>query len=115
MENDFQNEMVPQSNQPLPSNYPNGNSPFPPGLTPEMVELLKAKARQDAIQQALEQRAAQMQVPPGAPERIIYLRRNLTIAELGLILLLSCGLVTATQAVWNFASNHLPQIEIKVK
>lgn len=55
-----------------------------------------------------------IQVPQTQPQ-IVYVRRNLTVAELGLLILLSCGLVTGVQASWNFLSNNLPSIEIKAK
>lgn len=88
-----------------------------PELTPEILAALKARAKQDAIQQVMEQRMAapapvpQSQVPP----RVVYVRRNLTVAELILIFALACGSVLGIQAGWNFASNLLPSIEIKVK
>jgi hypothetical protein len=88
-----------------------------PELTPEILASLKARAKQDAIQQVLEQRMAapapvtQSQAPP----KVVYVRRNLTVAELILIFALSCGSVLGIQAVWNFASTVLPSIEIKVK
>jgi hypothetical protein len=96
----------------------------PPKLSAEQVEMLKAIAREHAIAQAnaepLPQRLVapppsfQPPVPQPKPE-IIYLRRNLTVAELLLILLLSCGLVTGVQALWGLGSRILPQVEIRVK
>jgi len=47
--------------------------------------------------------------------RVIYVRRNLTVAEVLLVLLLSCGIVTGIQWTWNTLSNVLPKIEIKVR
>ena len=60
---------------------------------------------------------------PRAPEpdydysapKIIYVPRNLTVAEILLICVLSCTVVGGIQAVWGFASKHLPQIEVRVK
>jgi hypothetical protein len=105
-------EQIPASNvsqpQPAVPGAPYGINQ----LTPEMLDALKAQARQNAIKQVIEERAASYQAP--APQ-VVYLRRNLTVAELGLILLLSCGIVTGIQAAWNFGSNLLPRIEIKVK
>jgi hypothetical protein len=46
---------------------------------------------------------------------VVYVRRNLTVAELILIVALSCGIVTVVQAGWNFVSSSLPRVEIKVK
>ena len=93
-----------------------------PEITPEYFEALKAKARQDAIRQVMEQRAQQAQLQqqqqvataPAQPE-VIYVRRNLTVAELILVFALSCGLVVGLQTGWSFASNLLPKIEIRVK
>ena len=89
-----------------------------PRLTPEQVEALKAIARERAVQATMGQMAnAPVQVPQPSrvPPNVIYVRRNLTVAELLLLLLLSCGLVTGTQFLWNTASRILPQIEVKVK
>lgn len=98
----------------------------PPKLSAEQVEMLKAIARERAIAQATAEPMQQPQrlvspppsfqppTPQPQPE-IIYLRRNLTVAELLLVLLLSCGLVTGVQALWGFGSRILPQVEIKVK
>ena len=80
-------------------------------ITPEQLEAMKARARELAIQQTIAQQAAVQQQQP----RIIYLRRNLTVAEVLLVLLLSCGIVTGIQWTWNALSNVLPKIEIKVR
>jgi len=73
-------------------------------LTPENLEQLKAQARMQAMQ------ATRVQVPP--PGRIVYVRRNLTVAELIVVFLISCGLVLGVQGTWHLASN-LPRIEVK--
>lgn len=105
-------EQIPASSVPQPQ-APGPGSPYEMNrLTPEMLEALKAQARQSAIKQVFEERAASYQAPT---PQVVYLRRNLTVAELGLILLISCGIVTGVQAAWNFSSNLLPRIEIKVK
>ena len=116
-------EGVPQSQEPVtwvsPVEQP---AQFQqPEITPEYFEALKAKARQDAIRQVMEQRAqhAQLQqqqvaVAPVQP-KVVYVRRNLTVAEVILVFALSCGLVVGFQAGWSFASNLLPKIEIRVK
>lgn len=99
----------------------------PMKLSAEQIEMLKAVARERAIAQAsVEQPAQPLQnqrlaapppsmVPPQPQPQIIYLRRNFTVAEILLVLLLSCGLVAGTQALWGLGSRILPQIEIKVK
>jgi hypothetical protein len=86
-------------------------------ISAQDLELLKARARELAIQQTLLQQQQQQVIPqaPAQTPRIIYVRRNFTVAELLLILLLSCGLVTAAQAIWGFASSALPKVEIKIK
>lgn len=110
-------EQIPSS---VPPEFQN-----PPKLSAEQIEMLKAVARERAIAQTISEQqqpqrlvtpppSFQPPVPQPKPE-IIYLRRNLTVAELLLVLLLSCGLVTGVQALWNLGSRILPQIEIKVK
>lgn len=111
--NVWENVLFVMEEQVPPSSAPQAPSSLPGQITPEMLEIFKAQARQNAIQQVLEERAAPYQVP--APPQIVYLRRNLTVAELGLILLLACGIVTGVQAAWNLGVNLLPRIEIKVK
>jgi len=49
-------------------------------------------------------------VPP--PGRVVYVRRNLTVAELIVVFLISCGLVLGVQGTWHLA-NNLPRIEVK--
>lgn len=115
------------------STPPQQEQTIPGGLTPEVLEALKARAREEAIRMTMLQKQvpqqevtdrpiAQATVPPSQPiqfpqaePRYIYVRRNLTVAELGLVLLLACGLVTGIQAGWNFVSNRLPTIEIKAR
>ncbi|MBW2466419.1 MAG: hypothetical protein JRF02_03885 [Deltaproteobacteria bacterium] len=95
-------------------------------ITPEQLEMFKQQAKEMAVAQFM----GQQQSPKGdtnvsnsrVPEQnkeispgVIYVRRNLTVAELLLILLISCGIVTGIQTGWNFISTTLPRIEIKVK
>lgn len=107
-------EQIPVSQQPEQSLEPPQSIPVPGYISPQQLEEMKARAREMAFQQTLAQQAAMQQVPQQQP-RVVYVRRNLTVAELALILLLSCGLVTAVQAGWHFASNVLPRLEIKMK
>ena len=72
---------------------------------------MKARARDLAIQQTLAQNAP---VSPPQPQ-VIYVRRNLTLAEIVIILLLSCGLVTGVQFTWNVVNDFLPRLEINIK
>jgi len=80
-------------------------------ITSEQLEEMKARAREMAIQQTLAQQASTPQVQP----QVIYVRRNLTVAELLLVFLISCGIVTGIQWTWNLGANLLPRIEIKVR
>lgn len=103
------------------------------------IESLKRQARELAIHQTLAQNQYQMQQTPpqrsasqlptlpnfapqpvqqfvqeSAPE-IIYVRRNLTIAEMIVVFAISLILVSGGQFVFSALSNHLPRLEIKVK
>lgn len=104
-----------------------------PGITPEILEQMKARAREEAIrmtilqQQAAAQEKTEYQIPdPVAPAsrlvpqslfepQVVYVRRNLTVAELIVVIMIACGLVTGIQFGWNLVSNHLPRIEIKAR
>jgi hypothetical protein len=95
-----------------------------PRITPDQLEQLKAIARERAIQATFEQQAQtqlasiQPQVPPSylpPNQQVVYVRRNLTVAELILVFALACGVVTGLQAGFNVAANWLPRLEIKVK
>ena len=84
-------------------------------ITPEQLAELKARARELAIQQTIAQQAAVQQQQQVQPPQVIYLRRNLTVAEVLLVLLLSCGIVTGIQWTWNALSNVLPRVEIRMR
>jgi hypothetical protein len=96
-------------------------SNFPPaqqGITPEQLEQLKARAREAAIMQTYQQQVAPSAVAasPGPPQQqVVYVKRQLTVAEIILMLVLSCGIVFGIQLAVNFAVNTLPRIEIKMK
>ena len=90
---------------------PPSQPPINPQITPEQLEQMKARARELAIQQTLAQKAP---ISPPQPQ-VIYVRRNLTIAEIIIILALSCGLVTGVQFTWNVVNDFLPRLEINVK
>ena len=93
-----------EENQVSASTPPQGLPTIENYITPENLEQLKAQARMQAMQ------AARVQVP--SPGRVIYVRRNLTVAELIVVFLISCGLVLGIQGTWHFV-NNLPRIEIK--
>ena len=90
---------------------PPSQPPINPQITPEQLEEMKVRARNLAIQQTLAQKQP---ISPPKPQ-VIYVRRNLTIAEIVVILLLSCGLVTGIQFTWNIVNNFLPRLEINIK
>ena len=101
-------------------------APTPVQITPEQLAEMKVRAKELAIQQTFAQQQAQFatQQQPfqsqGFPltavkPQIVYVRRNLTVAELIIVLVMACGLVTAAQVIWNSASTTLPRIEIKIK
>jgi hypothetical protein len=92
------------------SQIPQQSMPIPGTITPEQLEMMKARAREAAMRTTMEQRQQQM-----APPQIVYVRRNPTVAELILVLFISCSLVTVVQIGWEFAAKTLPRIEIKVK
>jgi hypothetical protein len=111
----------------IPSSIP--PQQFPGQITPETLEQMKQQARELAVAQyfAQQQQPQKKQVyqisepiteqiaSPFEQPKVIYVRRNLTIAELLLILCISTGLVTGIQFAWKFASENLPRIEIRVK
>ena len=125
-------EQIPASQAPEPTQR----------ITPEELEAMKAFAREQAIRMTYQQQPLVPQPPvsnlPYQPKpipdlkqqlsgpegylrvetlepRIVYIRRNLTVAEILLICVLSCTIVGGIQMVWGFASKHLPQIEVRVK
>jgi hypothetical protein len=80
-------------------------------ITPEQLAELKARAREAAIRQTLAQQSA---LPPQQPQ-VVYVRRNLTVAEILLVILLSCGIVTGIQWSWSLVTNVLPRIEVRLR
>jgi hypothetical protein len=114
-------EQIPSSNIP----------PVQQGITPEQLEQLKARAREAAILQtyAQQQKSVEYQIgeplPPGSyapfpsnnplPSRVVYVKRPLTVAEIILMLLLSCGIIFGVQVGGGFLLNNMPRIEIKMK
>jgi hypothetical protein len=80
-------------------------------INPEMLEVLKAEARARAMQVT----GTNQNTMP-TTEKIVYvdryIRRNLTVAELILVFLITCGGVLGLQGAWFFI-NHMPSIEIK--
>ena len=84
-------------------------------VTPEQLEEMKAIARERALAQTIAQQQERQKEQPGTRPQVVYVRRNPTIAELLLLIVVCCGIVTGVQWTWNTASSLLPRIEIKVK
>lgn len=104
-------EQIPPSQAPAPQQPPQ-QIPLQGQITPEQLAELKARAKQVAIQQAM---AQQQQPIPQPQPQVVYVRRNLTVAEVLLVLLLSCGIVTGVQWSWNMVTNFLPRVEIRMR
>tara|TARA_R100001594_G_scaffold126557_1_gene163826 strand:- start:1217 stop:1516 length:300 start_codon:yes stop_codon:yes gene_type:complete len=85
--------------------------PIQPQITSEQLEEMKFRARQLAIQQTLAQNVKNY----ATDKQIVYVRRNLTVAEIILVVLLACGIVTGIQFSWSFVRNVLPRVEIQIK
>jgi hypothetical protein len=99
------------------------------GISPEQLAEMKARAREQAIRMTMQQQTPPPQSPqapvtlpggyvymPEAPEpKIVYVRRNMTVAEILVMVVLSCVIVGGIQGAWNFTSKYLPQIEVRVK
>jgi hypothetical protein len=125
MEDQFSNQ-VNSSKEP-----PQQTIPLPAQITPENLERMKQQARELAVAQYYAQQQGEnqpqavgyrversMQVsspPPRQEQQVVYVRRNLTIAELLVIFAVSCGLVYGIPTAWNFVSQNIPRIEIRVK
>jgi hypothetical protein len=102
-------EQIPPSQFP---GQPTGQDYFMNEISPENLAAMKARAKEQAIRQAARESLAQLQQQP---PQVIYVRRNLTVAELLVVFLISCGIVTGIQFVWHGVSNLLPKIEVRVK
>ena len=120
---EMEEQITPSAPAPIPAPEPAPN--FPPSITPQMVEQMKARAREEAIRMTMEQRQAipnaRMAVPasfapqPPIQPQVVYVRRNMTLAELLLTLLLACGIVTGIQFTWKAATTFLPRIQVQIK
>ena len=97
---------------------PPSQQPGIPQITPEQLAGMKARAKELAIQQTLAQMPpiSRDQLTFNPPnQKVVYVKRNLTIAEIVLLLAVSCLLVTGVQFGWKLATDFLPRIEIKVQ
>lgn len=100
--------------QQVPPSQPAYQQMLEPQITPEQLAEMKARARELAVKQAVQQNLAQLNQPAPQPQ-VVYVRRNLTVAELLLVLLLSCGIVTGIQLIWRGLSEVLPRVEVRVR
>jgi len=58
----------------------------------------------------------QIPVPqPVIQERVVTVRRNLTVAELIVVFALACGAVFGVQGLWYLGTDLLPRIEVAPK
>ncbi len=89
-------DSVPPSQVPQPQQQP--------GYTAEEIAYLKAQAMNEAVKRV-------SAAPPQT--RVIYQRRNLTVAEWLVTLLLATGIVAGIQGAWYVASDIIPRIEIR--
>lgn len=108
-------EQIPPSQAPafVP---PQEQTPYEGTISLEQLSQMKARARELAIQQAIaQQTASQNQQLMQPQQKVVYVRRNLTVAELLIVLLISCGIVTGFQWTWSTLVNNLPRIEVKVR
>ena len=99
---------IPPVQDPIPNQIASVPEQVTNQLTLEQIERMKILAKEQAIQQVVNQRTYQNE------PKIVYVRRNLTIAELILIFIISSGIVFGTQIGWNFVNNYLPRIEIRM-
>ena len=99
---------IPPVEDPIPNQIPPIQEQVPKRLSLEQIEGMKRLAKEQAIQQVISKRTYQNE------PKIVYVRRNLTVAELILIFIISSGLVFGVQVGWNVINNYLPRIEIKM-
>ena len=127
-------EYVTPGQLPMEGNYyvdPQGqrfNNPaeFDQGMAAPPPKPDFAAMRQEAMQRAVQQVTGRpmTEKPPVPPQpqpmpqsepQVVYVRRNLTLAELVVVFAISFASVVAIQAAWSFATDVLPRIEIRDK
>ena len=127
--NYYQTPEGPRFQNPAQFSSANQSAQEQPPSTPDFQEMRRI-ALEQAIQQVTQQTApvSQQPVPQPVPQptpqvqqysqpetNTIYVRRNLTLAEILVMFALSCGLVLGLQASWFIATDLLPRIEIREK
>jgi len=124
-------EYVTPGNLPTDGNYysdpqgPRFNNPAefdqrfqqPPAAAPATPMPDFQSMREMALKQAVAQVKAQQQAQPQPqPQpKVVYVRRNLTVAEIILVFALSIGGVLGVQGIWTLATDVLPRLEIREK
>lgn len=97
-------------------------------------QAMREQALQDAIAQVTQRQATGeppqqfVQAPPVQPApptqpliqtqvepQVVYVKRNLTIAEIIIVFAITTGCVLGIQGIWTLATDILPRIEIKDK
>ncbi|MBG45455.1 MAG: hypothetical protein CMB76_02920 [Euryarchaeota archaeon] len=77
------------------------------------IEEMKAIARENAIREVIEEKQ-QQQLLQNQQQEIVYVKRNLTIAEIIVMFAITTGIVLGVQGIWKFSHDFLPRIEIKI-
>jgi hypothetical protein len=137
--NYYENPEGPRYQNPAEFNQATAPEPQPvqqPGVVfnrPDF-QAMREQALQDAIAQVTQRQATgeppqqfvQASVPPPAPApqpfvqpvaepQVVYVKRNLTLAEIIIVFAITTGCVLGIQGIWTVATDILPRIEIKDK
>ena len=137
--NYYENPEGPRYQNPAEFNQATAPEPQPaqqPGVIfnrPDF-QAMREQALQDAIAQVTQRQAtgAQQQqfvqlpvqqpapvsqplVQPQVEPQVIYVKRNLTLAEIIIVFAITTGCVLGIQGAWSLATDILPRIEIKDK
>ena len=111
-------EMTPQPQQPgVQYNIPDFQAMRNDALAQAIEQVTGQRPTEPpAVQYPAQQQLVQPNPPQPRPEsKVVYVRRNLTLAELIIVFALSIGIVTGVQIVWQVATDILPRIEIRDK
>ena len=102
----------------------NNPAEFDQGMAAPLPKPDFAAMRQEAMQRAVQQVTGRPMVeqPPMPPQpipqsepQVVYVRRNLSLAELVVVFAISFASVVCIQTGWSFATDLLPRIEIRDK
>ena len=137
--NYYENPEGPRYQNPAEFNQATAPEPQPaqqPGVIfnrPDF-QAMREQALQDAIAQVTQRQAtgeqqqqfvqlpvqqpapvSQPLVQPQVEPQVIYVKRNLTLAEIIIVFAITTGCVLGIQGIWTVATDILPRIEIKDK